>query len=149
MKNNIKKTIYEKAMKFKTKYPMTVAFRIKAHAKVAANFVDEDEKILYVFVCQKNFRSYEIANTNIIILTDKRMVLATKRIVFGYFFKAVTQDMFNDLTIKNGLLWGKVIIDTVNEKVVLSNIDPNALGEIETNIMKVMIRENKERINKK
>jgi len=25
----------------------------------------------------------------------------------------ITPEMFNDLTIKNGILWGKVIIDTV------------------------------------
>ena len=52
--------------------------------------------------------------------------------------------MFNDLTIKNGIIWGKVIIDTVKEKVILSNIDPNALAEIDDNITMTMIEEKKE-----
>ena len=96
------------------------------------------------FVAQKNFRSYEIFNTNIVVLTDKRIVLATKRLLFGYFFKMITPDMFNDLTIKNGIIWGKVIIDAVKERVILSNIDPNALAEIDDNITMTMIEEKKE-----
>ena len=136
-----KNIIYEKAKEFKRKYPSTVAFRIKAHAKVAARFIGDDEVVKYVFVAQKNFNSFEIINTNIIVLTDKRIIVATKRLVFGYFFRMITPDMFNDLTIKNGLIWGKVIIDTINEKVVLSNIGSNALAEIDDNITMYMIEE--------
>lgn len=146
MKNSIQQNIYERVKDFKRKYPLTVAFRLKAHAKVAANFVGEDEEIKYVFACQKNFKSYEIINTNIIVLTNKRLIVATKRIVFGYFFKSITPDMFNDLTIKTGIIWGKIVIDTIKEKVILSNIDPNALGEIENNITDVMLEENRESI---
>ena len=53
--------------------------------------------------------------------------MVTKRLIFGYFFRMITPEMFNDLTIKNGILWGKVIIDTVKEEVVLSNIDSRDL----------------------
>ena len=56
----------------------------------------------------------------------------------------ITPDMFNDLTIKEGIIWGKVIIDSVKEKVVLSNIDPKALSEIDDNITMTMIEEKKE-----
>ena len=133
--------IYEKALEFKRKYPSTIAFRIRAHAKVAEKFLGSDEEIKYVFVAQKNFRSFEIVNTNIIVLTDKRLIVATKRLLFGYFFKMITPDMFNDLTLKNGLIWGKVIIDTVKEKIVLSNIAPRALSEIDDNITMYMIEE--------
>lgn len=143
--NNI---IYEKAQEFKRKYPSTVAFRIKAHAKVASKFIGSDEEIKYVFVAQKNFHSYEIANTNIVVLTDKRIIVATKRLVFGYFFRMITPDMFNDLTIKHGIIWGKVIIDTVKEQVMLSNIDPTALAEIDDNITMYMLEQKKEQ-NKK
>ena len=45
-------------------------------------------------------------------------MVATKRLVFGYFLRVITPDMFNDLTIKQGILWGKVIIDTIKEEVV-------------------------------
>lgn len=135
--------VYEKAKEFKRKYPKTVAFRIKAHAKVAANFVGEDEEVKYVFVAQKNYGSFDFINTNIIVLTDKRIIVATKRLVFGYFFRMITPDMFNDLTIKNGIIWGKVIIDTIKEKVILSNIDSNALAEIDDNITLYMLEQKK------
>lgn len=141
MKNNI---IYQKAKEFKNKYPKTVAFRIKAHAKVASKYIGDDEEIKYVFVAQKNYHSFDFVNTNIIILTDKRIIVTTKRIVFGYFFRMITPDMFNDLTIKHGIIWGKVIIDTVKEQVVLSNIDPNALAEIDDNITMYMLEQKKE-----
>ena len=134
------KEIYKRAKDFKRKYPLTIAFRLKEHAKVVSKFVGDDEEVKYVFVAQKNYKSYEIVNTNIIVLTDKRLIVATKRLVFGYFLKVITPDLFNDLTIKNGIIWGKVIIDTVKEKVILSNIDPNALAEIDDNITKIVIK---------
>lgn len=136
--------IYRRVKEFKRKYPMTIAFRLKAHAKIASKFVGSDEEVKYVFVAQKNYQSYEIINTNIIVLTDKRLVVATKRLVFGYFLKVITPDMFNDLTIKQGPIWGKVIIDTVKEEVILSNIDKNALAEIDDNITMTMIEQKKE-----
>lgn len=136
--------IYNKAKEFKRKYPGTVAFRIKKHAKVASQFVGSDEEVKYVFVGQKNPYSFDFLNTNIIVLTDKRIIVATKRIVFGYFFRMITPEMFNDLTIKNGLIWGKVIIDTVNEKVMLSNIDSRALAEIDDNITMYMLEKKKD-----
>ena len=145
-----KNSIYTRVKEFKRKYPFTIAFRLKAHAKVAAQFVGSDEKIIYVFAAQKNFQSYEIINTSIVILTNKRLIVATKRLIFGYFFKMITPEMFNDLTIKDGIIWGKVIIDTVKEQVILSNIDHRALAEIENNITKVMLEEKKkykERVN--
>ncbi len=138
------KEIYKRVKEFKRKYPKTIAFRLKAHAKVASQFIGEDEEVKYVFAAQKNFKSYEIINTNIVVLTDKRLVVATKRLIFGYFVKMITPDMFNDLTIKEGIIWGKVIIDSVKEKVVLSNIDPKALSEIDDNITMTMIEEKKE-----
>ncbi len=136
-------TVYEKAKEFKRKYPATVAFRIKAHSKLAQKFVGNDEEIKYVFVAQKNFKSYEFINTNVIVLTNKRLLVATKRLLFGYFYKAITPDLFNDITLRSGLLWGKVVIDTVKEIVILSNIDKAALSEIEQNISNVMMEEKK------
>ena len=142
------KDIYLMAKEFKRKYPKTLAFRLKAHAKVASKFIGEDEEVKYVFVAQKNFKSYEIFNTNIVVLTDKRLIVATKRLVFGYFYRVITPDMFNDLTIKTNIIWGKVISDTIKEKVVLSNIDPNALPEIEENVSSVMMEEKQKYIQR-
>jgi len=36
--------IYDKAREFKNKYSRTVAFRLKAHAKVAERFLGSDEE---------------------------------------------------------------------------------------------------------
>ena len=49
--------------------------------------------------------------------------------------------MFNDLTVIDGIIWGKIKIDTIKEEVLLSNIDPKALPEIETKVSDYMIRE--------
>jgi len=53
--------------------------------------------------------------------------------------------MFNDLKVCGGIIWGKVIIDTLNELVVLSNISNKALPEIETQLSTYMIEMNKDR----
>lgn len=136
-------SVYTLAKEFKRKYPATVAFRIRAHSKLAQKFIGSDEEVKYVFVAQKNFKSYEFINTNVIVLTNKRLLVATKRLLFGYFYKAITPDLFNDITLRSGILWGKVVIDTVKEKVILSNIDKAALAEIEQNVSSVMIEEKK------
>ena len=70
-------------------------------------------KILYIFACQKNNNPFDIVTTYVVALTNKRIVLGTKRLLFGYFFTAITPDMFNDLKVENGLIWGKIIIDTI------------------------------------
>ena len=56
---------------------------------------------------------------------------------------SVTPDMFNDLTVFSGLIWGKVYIDTVKETIVLSNIAKDALDEIETQVTEYMMTEKK------
>ena len=51
--------------------------------------------------------------------------------------------MYNDLTVRKGLLFGSIMLDTIDEEVVLSNIDPKALPEIETVISEYMMTEKK------
>ncbi len=135
--------VYELARKFKRKYPSTVAWRIKAHSKVVEKHLNPGEEVLYVFLGQKNKSSFDFTNTNVIALTNKRLLFATKRVMFGYFFTSVTPDMFNDLTVKQGMFWGRIVIDTVKEEIRLSNIDKNALPEVETHITEYMMEEKK------
>ena len=132
---------YKMARAFKRKYGLTIAWRIKSHAKVVDKHLADDEEVKYVFLGQKNTWIINLFNTNIVVLTNKRLIIATKRVVFGYFFTSITPDLFNDLTIKKNIIWGRVVIDTVKEEVLLSNIDPNALGEIENNVVENMMRE--------
>ena len=134
---------YEMVKEFKRKYPLTIAFRLKKHSEIIEKHLNPDEEILYAFAAQKNASVLEIFYTNVVVLTNKRILIATKRIMWGYFFVTITPDMFNDLTVRRGLLFGSVVIDTIKEKVVLSNIDCNALPEIETIITEYMMTEKK------
>ena len=137
------KSCYKMVREFKNKYPITIAFRLKQHCKVVDMHLNTDEEVIYAFAAQKNFGSFDIVNTNVVALTNKRIIIATKRLMWGYFFISITPDMFNDLTVAKELLWGKVQIDTIKETVTLSNIDPRALPEIENNITTYMMDEKK------
>ena len=136
-----KKSVYELLKKFKEKYPMTIAWRLKKHAKIIDLHLNPNEEILYAFAAQKNDNPLDIVTTYAVVLTNKRILLASKRLVFGYFFTAITPDMFNDLNVKMGIIWGKIYIDTVKEVVKLSNIQREALDEIETQITEYMMTE--------
>jgi hypothetical protein len=135
--------VYKLAKEFKKKYPWTIAWRLKQHAKVIEGHLNPGEEVTFAFAAQKNNNAFDIISTYMVVLTNKRILLATKRLVFGYFYTAITPDMFNDLTVKMGIIYGKVIIDTVKEEVFLSHIQKEALDEIETAITEYMIEEKK------
>ena len=134
-------TIYNKLKDFKKRFPSTVTWRLRAHSKVAAEHINDDEEVLYAFAAQKLPSVFNVTSTYAIVITDKRILLAQKRLLFGYFYYTITPDMFNDLTIKMGIFWGRVIIDTVKETVNLTFISKNALREIETVLSKYMMQE--------
>lgn len=133
--------VYEELKKFKKKYPMTISWRLKKHAKIVEKHLNPEEEILYAFAAQKNDNPLDIITTYAVVITNKRILLASKRVLFGYFLVSITPDLFNDLSVKMGLIWGKIIIDTVKEVVTLSNIQRDALDEIETNITEYMMKE--------
>lgn len=135
--------IYEYAKRFMDKYPGTIGFRVKQHSKVIDKHLNPGEEIIYVFVGQKNLHSIALPNTYVIVLTNKRLLFARKRLVFGYFFYAVTPDMFNDLQVKSGIIWGKIIIDTIKEVATICNLSKKSLDEIETQITEYMMEEKK------
>ena len=139
-----KNEIYEKVRDFKRRFPGTVSWRLWSHSKVASKLINKDEKILYAFASQKSTGIFNISSTFVIVVTDKRLVLAQKRIFYGYFYYSITPDMFNDLTLKMGLIWGKAIIDTVKEQVFLSGLTKGALEEVETVLSKYMIQKKRE-----
>lgn len=143
MNKDVKKDVYNQVKKFKKNFPWTIAWRLKAHSKVIAKFLTPDEEIRYVFAAQKNDKWYDIITTYVIVLTNKRVIMAQKRLIIGYLYTTITPDLFNDLKVKMGLIWGKVYIDTLKELVKLSNIQKSALPEIESNISGFMIAEKK------
>lgn len=140
--------IFKEAIKFKRKYSSTVGWRLKLNASVVQKHLNPDEEVIYTFVAQKNNSALDFFQTAVITLTNKRILIGRKRVVFGYFFDSITPDMFNDLKVIGGFIWGKVCIDTVKEKVYLSNISKKALPEIETTISSYMMEARKLYINK-
>ena len=137
----MKTNLYKEVEKFLKKYPGTIAFRVKKHCEVIEKHLDKDEHIIYAFAGQKNKHWYDIVSTHVFVLTNKRLMIATKRIVFGYFLYSITPEMFNDLTVYSGLFFGKVTIDTVKELIYITNLSKDCLDEIETNISSFMIEE--------
>ena len=136
-----KSVVYEKVKEFKRKYPMTLAWRLRAHSKVIEQHLNPDEEVLYAFAAQKNNNPLDIITSYAVVLTNRRIMLGQKRLLFGYFFTAITPDMFNDLKVEMGIIWGKISIDTVKEVVYLSNIQRGALPVIETAITDYMMKD--------
>lgn len=121
------------------RYPTTIAWRIRQHARVITKHLNKDEEIYYVFPAQRNPDSYNIFTTCLVALTNKRILIAQKRVLWGYNITSITPDMFNDFELSKGLIFGKLDIDTVKEVIRLSNICSKALVEIETNLSEYIL----------
>ena len=134
---------YESLKEFKEKYPSTIAWRLKAHSRVIEKHLNPGETVNFVFAAQKGYSTFDIFSTFVVVLTNKRILLAQKRVLWGYTYLSVTPDMFNDLTVLSGMIWGKVYIDTVKETIILSNVSKAALDDIETQITEYMMTEKK------
>ncbi len=130
---------YEKVKEWKKKYSSTVAFRLFQNANVVEQHINPDEKLEYIFAGQKNDSPFDFFQTAVIALTDKRILIGQKRVLFGYVLNSITPDLYNDMQVYEGLLWGKIVIDTIKEKIVISNLSKTALVEIETVISTFMM----------
>ncbi len=142
-------SVYKKALRFKNKYPKTIAWRIRENSRVVEKHLNPGENVVYVFCAQKNDNLFNIFGTAVIALTTKRILIGRKRVLVGYFLDSITPDLFNDLKVSGGLIWGKVYIDTVKEFVTLSNISNDALTEIETEISNYMMEMKKNYMKEK
>ncbi len=140
--------IYTYVKKFKLKYNKTIAFRLKAHCRVIDLHLNDDEKVIYAFPAQDNKSSFIIINSCVIALTNKRLLLGKKRLLWGYFLTSITPDLYNDLKVIKNLIWSDIEIDTVKENLYLSNIDPAGAIEAESIITDYMIKE-KQKYGKK
>ncbi len=141
--------VYEFASKFKKKYPSTVAWRIKSHSKVIERFLNPNEEVIYAFCGQKNDNNLDLFSTYVVALTNKRILLAQKRVLWGYSYYTITPDMYNDMQVFGSMIWGKIYIDTVKELVIVSNISKRGLSEVETVISEYMMKMKKRFVTKK
>ncbi len=135
--------VCNQALKFMEKYPTSIGWRIRKNASIVERHLNPGEEPLYTFVAQKNDNPFDIVSTAVVCLTNKRILIGRKRVVIGYFLDSITPDMFNDLKVKSGIIWGKIHIDTIKEFITLSNISKGALSEIETNISAYMMEAKK------
>lgn len=141
--------VYQKVMEYKRRYSGGIYWRLGKHAAVIEKHLNPGEEVLYAFPAQKNESHKDIFNTCILALTNKRILIGQSRLFVGYALTSITPDLFNDLEVYQGLIWGIITIDTVKELVNLSNIDKKALPEIETNITEFMMEEKKKYVIKK
>ena len=135
--------LYSMVKSYKKKYPLTIGWRIKSHCKVIERHLNPGEIIKFAFVGQKTDNMFDIVATYVVVLTNRRILLAQKRLLFGYLFTAVTPDLFNDLKVRSGLIWAKIHIDTAKEFITISKIQKASSDLIETNITEYMMEEKK------
>lgn len=133
--------VYEKVVKYIKEFPGGIAWRIKRHAKVIETHLNPEEEIKFIFCGQNALNLLDIFSTCLVALTNKRMIVAKKRVLWGYSFKSITPDMYNDLTVKEGIIWGRITIDTVKELIIVSKLSKKALPRIETEITEYMLKE--------
>ena len=126
--------------KFKKKYPLTVAWRLKSNLNIVLKHLNYDERVVYVFAGQKNVKFYDIFSTCVVAITNKRILIGRSRVIAGYSLDSVMPYMFNDLNVRSGLFWGKVCIDTAKEEVIVNKLDNLSLSEVETAISENMQR---------
>jgi hypothetical protein len=131
-------------MAFKKKYPMTLTHhRLQKHSQIIEMHLNPGEVVNYAFAAQKNLKALDFFETCVVAITNERILIGQKRVMFGYFLNSITPDLYNDMQVRSGILWGGITIDTVKELVELSNIDKKALPEIETKITSFMMEAKK------
>lgn len=136
--------VFDQVCMFKAKYPHTITwFRLRKHSAVIERHLNPGEEPIYSFAGQKNESMADVTSTCVICLTNKRLLVGQDHIIVGYTFSSITPDLFNDLTVYQGILFGKITIDTAKETVVISNLDKRCLPEIETAITSFMMEEKK------
>ncbi len=130
--------VLKELRKFKKKYPLTVAWRLSKHAEVVEKHLNNDEEVIYAFAGQKGDNYYDFFSTNIVVLTNQRILIGRSRVIAGYSLDSVMPYMFNDLNVRSGIFWGKICIDTAKEEVTVSKLDNLSLSEVETAISENM-----------
>ena len=134
---------YELVREFRRKYPATICWRIKQHCKIIDKNLNPNERVNFAFAAQYNASHGSIFDTGVLALTNERLIIAQDRIIIGYRVNTITPDLYNDLEVNAGIIWGMITIDTIKETATFSNISKRALPEIQKNITAFMIEAKK------
>lgn len=133
--------VYNSCRDFLKKYPKTIAWNVRRHAKVVEQHINDDEVVLFTFAGQKDTNWTMPFYTTIIVFTNKRMLLGRKRSFGRYFYTSITPDMLNDFEIRTNILFGVVEIDTVKEHFTIGCLDKRSLSRIEDALSKYLVDE--------
>ena len=134
-------TTYELVKKFKEKYPGTICWRIKKHADLVDSNLYPNEEVKYAFAAQNNTNHGTIFDTAVLAVTNERLIIAQDNVIVGYDLNSITPDLYNDMQLHAGIVWGMITIDTVKETVYISNLDKKSLPEIETAVTSNMMEQ--------
>ncbi len=138
---------YSKLKLFKEKYPNCVTwFRLKKHCEIIDKHLNPNEKIEFVIAGQLDNDHFSLFNTGVLAITSERICIAQNRLIVGYKFSSITPDLYNDMQVDCGLFWATLCIDTVKEKIYVSNLDKKSMPEIETSVTMFM-QESKKKYN--
>lgn len=130
---------YEKLKAFKHKFPKCVTwFRLKKHCGIVDKHLNPGEHVDFILAGQLDNETLSFFNTGVIAITNQRIIVAQNRLLIGYKFSSITPDLYNDMQVDCGLFWGTLCVDTVKEKIYVSNLDKDSLPEIETSITMFM-----------
>lgn len=132
--------VYDNVLLFKKKYG-GISWRLNKHSMIVEKHLNPGEEVKFAFAGQLNDNPLNIFATVVVVLTNKRILVGQKKLLFGYTLNSITPDLFNDMQVFEGMIFGKIHIDTVKEEVVISNLAKTSLPEIETNISDYMMRE--------
>lgn len=137
------KSVYELASEFRKKYPRTIAWRLQKHSEIVEKHLHEGEKVVYAFCGQKNYSSFMVNRSCVVAITTERLMIGQKRLLWGYRFTTITPDVYNDFKVINNIIWSDILIDTLDEEVYLSNMDPEGAIDAQKHITKFMMEEKK------
>ena len=93
-------SVLKNVRRFKKKFPLTVAWRLRANSEIVEKHLNPEEHVIYVFAAQKNNRFYDFFSTGVVAVTNKRILIGRKRLLFGYMLDSVMPYMYNDLNIR-------------------------------------------------
>lgn len=102
--------IYEKVMEFKNKFSGVPATRLERHAEVAMKSLAEGENVLHVY-CGLD----EFYRTQIVVVTDRRVIVARKKLLFGSRISSIDRDKVCNIHNRRSLLWNDIFFNTLTE----------------------------------
>lgn len=141
---------YQLVREFKKRYGATISWwRTKKHSALVDKNLNEGEEVTYAFAAQNDSTHGSIFNTAVLAVTNERIIIAQDRLLIGYKVSTITPDLYNDMQINAGIIFGTITIDTLSETIYFSNIDKRALSEIQKNISSFMIEAKKKFYSKK